>query len=84
MRPPQQHLLAEIGITAESAAVRPHEVIAQLCGTAPGLAHARTYAAAHGHLAVPQKAYLEGFALGRWLSEQRRKTREHHRGTGGT
>ncbi|MEV4881429.1 Helicase associated domain protein [Streptomyces cyaneofuscatus] len=83
LRPPQQHLLAEIGITAETAAVRPHEVIAQLCGTAPGLDHARTYAAQHGHLAIPQSAYCEGFPLGRWLSEQRRKAREHHRGTGG-
>lgn len=83
LRRPQQHLLAELGITAETAAVRPHEVIAGLCGTAPGLAHARAYAARHGHLAMPQKAYHEGFPLGRWLSEQRRHAREHHRGTGG-
>ncbi|WP_413252679.1 helicase associated domain-containing protein [Streptomyces anulatus] len=61
----------------------PTKVIAQLCGTAPGLDHARTYAAQHGHLAIPQSAYCEGFPLGRWLSEQRRKAREHHRGTGG-
>ncbi|MFD0319390.1 Helicase associated domain protein [Streptomyces flavalbus] len=84
LHPPQQHLLAEIGITAETAATRPHEIIARLCGTGPGLAHARTYAAAHGHLATPQKACLEGFALGRWLSEQRRQAREHRRSTGGT
>ncbi|MFE9475482.1 helicase associated domain-containing protein [Streptomyces griseofuscus] len=48
------------------------------------MAHARTYAAAHGHLATPQKACHEGFPLGRWLSEQRHQTREHHRSTGGT
>ncbi|MFJ2272269.1 helicase associated domain-containing protein, partial [Streptomyces sp. NPDC087849] len=84
LHPPQQHLLAEIGITAETAATRPHEIIAQLCGTGPGLAHARTYAAAHGHLATPLKACLEGFPLGRWLSEQRHQAREHHRSTGGT
>ncbi|MET9526980.1 helicase associated domain-containing protein [Streptomyces coeruleorubidus] len=84
LHPSQQHLLAEIGITAETAATRPHEIIAQLCGTGPGLAHARMYAAAHGHLATPQKAYTEGFPLGRWLSEQRNQAREHHRSTGGT
>ncbi|MFI5662945.1 Helicase associated domain protein [Streptomyces sp. NPDC051684] len=80
----QQCLLAEIGITAEAAATRPHEVIAQFCGTGPGLAHARTYAAAHGHLAAPLKACPEGFLLGRWLSEQRHQAREHHRSTGET
>ncbi|MGW0712476.1 helicase associated domain-containing protein [Streptomyces sp. NPDC002643] len=63
---------------------RPHEVIAQLCGTGPGLAHARTYAATHGHLATPQTACPEGFALGRWLSEQRHQAQKHHRSAGGT
>ncbi|MBW1600255.1 DNA-binding protein [Streptomyces sp. JJ38] len=81
---PQQHLLAQLGITAETAAARPHEIIAQLCGTGPGLAHAGTYAAAHGHLATPLKACHEGFPLGRWLSEQRHQAREHHRATGST
>ncbi|WP_314414884.1 helicase associated domain-containing protein [Streptomyces sp. DSM 40484] len=84
LHPLQQHLLAEIGITAETAAARPHEIIAQLCGTGPGLAHARTYAAAHGHLATPLKTCPEGFPLGRWLSEQRHQAREHQRNTGGT
>ncbi|GAA2229783.1 hypothetical protein GCM10010104_23540 [Streptomyces indiaensis] len=83
LHPLQQHLPAEIGITAETAAARPHEVIAQLCGAGPGLAHARTYASAHGHLATPQTTRPEGFALG-WLSEQRHQAREHHRSTGGT
>ncbi|SMF86186.1 helicase associated domain-containing protein, partial [Streptomyces sp. Amel2xC10] len=84
LHPLQQRLLAEIGITAETAAARPHEIIAQLCGMGPGLAHARTYAAAHGHLATPLKACPERFPLGRWLSEQRHQAREHHRSTGGT
>ncbi|QFR02279.1 DNA-binding protein [Streptomyces phaeolivaceus] len=84
LHPLQQCLLAEIGITAETAAACPHEIIGQLCGTGPGLTHARTYAAAHGHLATPLKACPEGFPLGRWLSEQRHQSREHHRSTGGT
>ncbi|MEW1849403.1 helicase associated domain-containing protein [Streptomyces albidoflavus] len=84
LHPRQQRLLAEIGITAETAATRPHEIIAQLCGTGPGLAHARTYATQHGHLGTPLKACPEGFPLGRWLSEQRRQAREHHRSAGGT
>ncbi|MFC5905197.1 helicase associated domain-containing protein [Streptomyces zhihengii] len=84
LHPLQQRLLTEIGITAETAAACPHAIIGQLCGTGPGLAHARTYAVAHGHLATPLKACFEGFPLGRWLSEQRRQARQHHRITGGT
>ncbi|WDT90320.1 Helicase associated domain protein [Streptomyces sp. SCSIO-PteL053] len=36
-----------------------------------GLAHARSYAARHGHLAVPKYGRHEGFALGPWLANQR-------------
>lgn len=36
-----------------------------------GLAHARSYAARHGHLAVPKYGRHEGFALGTWLANQR-------------
>ncbi|WP_166625733.1 helicase associated domain-containing protein [Streptomyces sp. VN1] len=36
-----------------------------------GLAHARSYAARHGHLAVPKYGRHEGFALGAWLANQR-------------
>ncbi|MFF0277838.1 Helicase associated domain protein [Streptomyces sp. NPDC004330] len=36
-----------------------------------GLAHARSYAARHGHLAVPKHGRHEGFALGPWLANQR-------------
>ncbi|WP_330319450.1 helicase associated domain-containing protein (plasmid) [Streptomyces clavifer] len=36
-----------------------------------GLAHARAYAAVHGHLAVPIGTWFNGFALGRWLSDHR-------------
>ncbi|MFK4152898.1 Helicase associated domain protein [Streptomyces fungicidicus] len=37
-----------------------------------GLAHARAYAALHGHLAAPIGERFNGFALGRWLSNHRK------------
>ncbi|MGW2768758.1 helicase associated domain-containing protein [Streptomyces sp. NPDC001275] len=37
-----------------------------------GLAHARAYAAVHGHLAAPIGERFNGFALGRWLSNHRK------------
>ncbi|MCL6737413.1 helicase associated domain-containing protein [Streptomyces neyagawaensis] len=37
-----------------------------------GLAHARAYAAVHGHLAAPIHSRFDGFALGRWLSNHRK------------
>ncbi|MDH2393848.1 helicase associated domain-containing protein [Streptomyces sp. HNM0663] len=37
-----------------------------------GLAHARAYAAVHGHLAAPIHSRFNGFALGRWLSNHRK------------
>ncbi|MGW4186489.1 Helicase associated domain protein [Streptomyces albidoflavus] len=37
-----------------------------------GMAHARAYAAAHGHLATPIGERFNGFALGRWLSNHRK------------
>ncbi len=37
-----------------------------------GLAHARAYAAHHGHLAAPIGERFNGFALGRWLSNHRK------------
>ncbi|WP_443073186.1 Helicase associated domain protein [Streptomyces sp. S465] len=40
-----------------------------------GLPHARSYAAEHGHLAVSKHTRRHGFALGRWLIQQRRKAR---------
>ncbi|MEW1773425.1 helicase associated domain-containing protein [Streptomyces sp. NPDC086777] len=40
-----------------------------------GLPHARSYAAAHGHLAVFKQTHHHGFALGHWLIQQRRKAR---------
>ncbi len=37
-----------------------------------GLAHARAYAAVHGHLAAPIGERFNGFTLGRWLSNHRK------------
>ncbi|MEV2196513.1 Helicase associated domain protein [Streptomyces phaeochromogenes] len=37
-----------------------------------GLAHARAYAAVHGHLAAPIHSRFNGFTLGRWLSNHRK------------
>ncbi|MFD8514386.1 helicase associated domain-containing protein [Streptomyces antimycoticus] len=48
-----------------------------------GMVSARSFAAAHGHLAVPSEYVHDGFALGRWLVEQRRQDRRHTRTTGG-
>ncbi|MFD8261610.1 Helicase associated domain protein [Streptomyces griseoluteus] len=36
-----------------------------------GLAHARAYAAVHGHLAAPIRSRFNGFALGTWLKNHR-------------
>jgi hypothetical protein len=40
-------------------------------GFARGLRHARTYAAAHGHLCAPNTVQINGFAFGMWLANQR-------------
>ncbi|MFG3034953.1 helicase associated domain-containing protein [Streptomyces sp. NPDC048253] len=83
LHPQQQHLLTQIGITAETAATRPHDIINQLCGSGPGLAQARAYATRHGHLLMSRTACHQEFPVGQWLSEQRHRAREHHRATGG-
>ncbi|MET8709303.1 helicase associated domain-containing protein [Streptomyces californicus] len=40
-----------------------------------GLPHARAHATLHGHLAVSIHIHQDGFPLGRWLVQQRRKAR---------
>lgn len=69
LHPDQQHLLAALGITAQTAAhwqpsprPRPH---------AEALTHARAWAGAHGHLCPPIKTVHDGFPLGEWLNRQR-------------
>ncbi|WEP00726.1 helicase associated domain-containing protein (plasmid) [Streptomyces sp. FXJ1.172] len=86
----QQCLLAGIGITAEEAGKVPmtaeeakaaSQAAARLGGSA-GLASARSFAAARGHLALPFDYVHEDYPLGRWLVAQRSKERRHLRATG--
>uniref|UniRef100_UPI0031E08E2C helicase associated domain-containing protein n=1 Tax=Streptomyces hawaiiensis TaxID=67305 RepID=UPI0031E08E2C len=44
--------------------------------SSPGLAHARAYAALHGHLACSRDTRHDGFALGDWLVQTRRRARQ--------
>ncbi|MET7458728.1 helicase associated domain-containing protein, partial [Streptomyces sp. NPDC005574] len=69
LHPGQQHLLNAIGITAQTAGhwrpgPRPRS-------HAEALAHARTWAADHGHLCPAIKTVRDGFPLGKWLDSQR-------------
>ncbi|WP_175430214.1 helicase associated domain-containing protein [Streptomyces hawaiiensis] len=73
LHPRQQHLLADLGLTAEGArAARPRR-IPQAAAFAAGLAHARAWAQQHGNLAVPEPARHDGYRLGTWLRTQRRR-----------
>ncbi len=74
LHPEQQRLLADIGITAEAArTARPRRANLR-ARFETGLAHARAYAAEHGHVAVSGRgAVHEGYPLGVWLVAQRSK-----------
>ncbi|WP_406164400.1 Helicase associated domain protein [Streptomyces sp. NBC_00996] len=82
LQPDQRTLLAQVGITADTArgaAARPAENEADF---ATALAYARSYHAAHGTLAAAISTVHDGFQLGRWLRRQRQHARDHaHRGT---
>ncbi|MFC1414152.1 helicase associated domain-containing protein [Streptacidiphilus sp. N1-12] len=74
LHPGQQHLLDQIGITAD--AVRAYRyALSRDAPTTPdfdtGQRHAAAYAAAHGHLVPTAGERWEGFPLGRWLSDHR-------------
>ncbi|MFI6434920.1 helicase associated domain-containing protein [Streptomyces sp. NPDC050759] len=64
----QQRLLADIGLTRETARTRPLTPYAETA-----LAHAR--AATHHTLAVAYSTVHDGFPLGRWLNDQRQQAR---------
>ena len=75
LHPGQQDLLTALGVT-------PHAVVGERPAPAtrsypasPGLNHARTYAAQYGHLTPDKHTRQDGFPLGRWLCQQRRKAR---------
>ncbi|MGQ4334786.1 helicase associated domain-containing protein [Streptomyces hayashii] len=75
LHPGQQDLLTALGIT-------PHTVVGERPAPAtrsypasPGIDHARAYSAQHGHLTPDKHTRQDGFPLGRWLGQQRRKAR---------
>ncbi|WP_260609338.1 helicase associated domain-containing protein [Streptomyces sp. WAC 01325] len=77
LRPEQHKLLAELGITpgTEDPANQPRRT-SRVYPVSPGLAHARAYAQAHGHLSPSADTHHDGFPLGRWLVQTRRKARQ--------
>jgi hypothetical protein len=74
LHPEQQNLLADIGITATLAHALSADTRHQSVDT--GMAHARSYAAIHGNLAVPGPTQHNGFPLGAWLLRQRHRAPE--------
>ena len=76
LHPAQHHLMAEIGIDAAAAAVAAPRARNRKAGSEEALAHARSYATLHGHLAgVTDTTVHEGFRLGPWLAGQRDTSR---------
>jgi hypothetical protein len=75
LHPTQQQLLTPLGAGPAQALPAPAPTAARRYPTPAGLPHARTYAATYGNLAVPTPTQHNGFALGRWLLQQRRKAR---------
>ncbi|MEU6237545.1 helicase associated domain-containing protein, partial [Kitasatospora sp. NPDC047058] len=55
----------------ETGGARPGGRPGQRARVDAALEHARSWAAVHGHLAVPRAARLDGFPLGEWLLRQR-------------
>ncbi|WP_413252683.1 helicase associated domain-containing protein [Streptomyces anulatus] len=77
LHPEQHHLLARIGITAETArAAQPPAPSTEPDLLDTALAHARTYADRYGHIAAPTSTILNGFRLGKWLAWQRRRAHQ--------
>ncbi|WP_245873983.1 helicase associated domain-containing protein [Streptomyces phaeoluteigriseus] len=70
LHPGQQRLLADIGLTRETARTRPITPYAETA-----LNHARAYATLHHTLAVAYSTVHDGFPLGRWLNDQRQQAR---------
>ncbi|MFD9112370.1 helicase associated domain-containing protein [Streptomyces bottropensis] len=75
LHPSQQQLLAGLGTTGPTAVPARARTTARRYPTREGLPHARAYATLHGHLAVSTHIRQDGFPLGRWLVQQRRKAR---------
>ncbi|WP_211280261.1 helicase associated domain-containing protein, partial [Streptomyces lushanensis] len=73
LHPGQQHRLTQLGITATNAPTARPRRVTQQSSFDTGLGHARSYAARHGHLAVPRSANHHGYRLGTWLAQQRKR-----------
>lgn len=73
LHPGQQHRLTHLGITAEGARTARPRRVTQQASFETGLDHARSYAARHGHLAVPKTESHHGYRLGTWLADKRQR-----------
>ncbi|MGW5446838.1 Helicase associated domain protein [Streptomyces asiaticus] len=77
LRPQQQKLLADLGVTPGSEEeAGPCRRTSRVYPASPGLTHARAYAQVHGHLSPSADTHHDGFPLGRWLVQTRRKARQ--------
>lgn len=73
LHPGQQHRLTHLGITAANAPTARPRRVTQQASFDTGLDHARSYAAQHGHLAVPKTESHHGYRLGTWLADKRQR-----------
>ncbi|MEU0036123.1 Helicase associated domain protein [Streptomyces sp. NPDC006333] len=79
LHPAQQTLLTDIGITATTAAVYRTSRRDYTDLFEQGLTHARAYAAQHGTLqTITPHTTHNGYRLGQWLQNKRRRTRTGH------
>ncbi|WP_329331172.1 helicase associated domain-containing protein [Streptomyces sp. NBC_00663] len=76
LRPEQHQLLTDIGITPRTEDIAGSAKSSRVFLLGPGLTHARTYAATHGHLACSQTTLHDGFPLGAWLVQKRSAARQ--------
>ncbi|MCX2928486.1 Helicase associated domain protein [Streptomyces sp. NEAU-W12] len=76
LRPQQQQLLTDLDITPSTEKAVARRRTSRVYPTSPGLAHARAYAALNGHLACSKDTRHDGFSLGDWLVQTRRKARQ--------
>ncbi|MET7903914.1 helicase associated domain-containing protein [Streptomyces sp. NPDC005355] len=73
LHPGQHHRLTQLGITAAKARTAQPRRVTQQASFDTGLDHARSYAAQHGHLAVPKTESHDGYRLGSWLADKRKR-----------
>jgi hypothetical protein len=75
LHPGQQDLLTALGVTPHAAVGERPAPATRSYPVSPGLDHARAYAARQGHLTPDKHTRQDGFPLGQWLCQQRRKAR---------